>query len=291
MRWTACRWSWAPPRRWSSAPWRPTSAPMRLSWPPCRPSWRRYRPSSPWRRSWTPWRRLWTPSRSPRPWWRARSRPPRSSTGPGRRRRADRRQRRLEPGGVGRLDAAQCLVDVRGAGIDEAHLLRGGHHHAHLSRDPLDALLVRQPSDTGAQKLILGLQGRGALERAPDSGVELEDLHLHGHDARQQDPEQRDPGATANDAVEQGVVGQRADVGRRASAPWGLGASPARARARRASAGRRARGRVDRGRARRGCPGRRARHAPEGPRRDLPAHLGAMPGAACGGGARRTVRT
>ena len=113
----------------------------------------------------------------------------------------------------------------------------GGHHHAHLSRDPLDALLVRQPGDAGAQQLILGLQGRGALERAADPGVELEDLHLHGHDARQQDPEQRDPDATADDAVEQGVIGQRADVGRRASAPRRLGAGRARARARRAQRG------------------------------------------------------
>ena len=76
----------------------------------------------------------------------------------------------------------------------------------------------------GAQQLVPSLQRGAALERAADPGVELEHLHLHGHDSGQQEPQQRDPHAAADDPVEQRVVGQPADVGRGAQAPRRLGA-------------------------------------------------------------------
>ena len=60
---------------------------------------------------------------------------------------------------------------------------------------PLDALLVGELGDAGAQQLVLALQRGAALQRAADAGVELEDLHLHGDDPGQEHAQQRDPHA------------------------------------------------------------------------------------------------
>ncbi len=95
----------------------------------------------------------------------------------------------------------------------EADRGRGGHDHPHAGRDRLDPLVVAEGGHVGSQQLVAGRQLGALLDITADAGVELEHLHLHGHDADQHETEHGDPGAPADEAVDQGSVGQRAHEG------------------------------------------------------------------------------
>ena len=62
-----------------------------------------------------------------------------------------------------------------------------------------------------SQHLVLGLKARGPLDRAADARAELQHLDLHRHDPDEHHAEERNPGAAADQAVKQPMIGERPD--------------------------------------------------------------------------------
>ena len=133
--------------------------------------------------------------------------------------RAVGRRQRHERGGVRGVDVRQRAAHVVAAADGEIpDRSRRREDHAHVRRQALDPLIVGQRGDAVAQQLVLAGERRRLLEGATHVRPELQDLHLRGDDPRQQHAEQRDPGPTADDPVEQRVVGGRTPRTRRSRA-------------------------------------------------------------------------
>src|ERR1019366_1452191 len=69
----------------------------------------------------------------------------------------------------------------------------------------LDAVAGGEFGVFDAERGVLALQQRAALERAPDPGVQLEQPELERHDPDQRERHERDPGTAPNQPVEQPV--------------------------------------------------------------------------------------
>ena len=129
--------------------------------------------------------------------------------------RAGGRERSDEGCRVGLVDPVQRRLDVTPLPVQELDRGWPRHHHAHAGSQALYALIVAEDGHIGAQLLVAAGQGGPALERAARAGAELERLDLHGHDPSQEHPEDRDPGPSADDPVQQRVIGQGANERRR----------------------------------------------------------------------------
>ena len=96
-------------------------------------------------------------------------------------------------------------------GGDERQLGRGRHHHPHPVGELLDPLGRGELRDVRPVGLVGALQFGHEVHGATDRRAELERLHLHEHDSRQQHPEHRDPQAPADQAVKPAAVGEPQD--------------------------------------------------------------------------------
>jgi hypothetical protein len=109
--------------------------------------------------------------------------------------------------GDGLLDAA-----ARGGG-QEANACRGGHQHPTCRGKALNSLVIGQRGDARPQLLVCALESRAALDCPAHAGAELQNLDLHGHDSSQHHAEDRDPGAAADEPIQQRVVWQSTEGG------------------------------------------------------------------------------
>jgi hypothetical protein len=87
-------------------------------------------------------------------------------------------------------------ANVAGRRVD--HPARGGGGHDPIGR--------RELGDLRAEDRVLALERRGVLDRAADGRVQAQQHDLHRHDPDQREGDQRDPGAAADQAIEERMV-------------------------------------------------------------------------------------
>src|SRR4051794_17052455 len=139
----------------------------------------------------------------------------------GQRARADAGGLRLGRGARGQRDRSVATLALAVATKERDR--PGGRRDESQPRGlGLEAVVGAQPRDGGAQVGVLAVEQLGALDRAPDAGVELEQRDLHEDDADQRAGEQRDPRAAGEQALEERMVGERGGTAQRAAAErWG----------------------------------------------------------------------
>jgi hypothetical protein len=113
-------------------------------------------------------------------------------------------RRLVAPGRAGRVGG--------GARGQVARLARGRVDHLALGRAVDDAVAGGELGDRALQRHVLLLERALRLYRAADARVQAQQRDLHRHDPAQEDPDQPDAAATAQDAVDDAVVGDPADA-------------------------------------------------------------------------------
>ena len=69
-----------------------------------------------------------------------------------------------------------------------------------------------EPRDLGLQRRVAALERAGLLDAGRDAGVDLQEADLHGDDPAEHQADQPDPRAPAQEAVDDAVLGQRAQA-------------------------------------------------------------------------------
>ena len=94
------------------------------------------------------------------------------------------------------------------ARAQEAQRGRRGEGHPQVGRQLLDAFAGGERRVFDAERRVLALERALTQERAPDSGVQLQQPELQRHDPDQRERDQRDQPPAPDQALQQGVTGE-----------------------------------------------------------------------------------